>query len=1156
MIQRLFRPTSFIPIALFAALALPALAYTPGTGTLQSENFEDNRADGWEVASDASSWSPAVYGSSKVWDADGRGQLPFSPTLHKNFRALHPVLAQTFSTAFSYRAEGGAGFVFQFDIEQRAPQTRFYRLQVDINGKLTLQRANGGPFTVLAGTANGFVPFSAQRWMRFEIGASGAQQVIRARVWSGSAAAEPTTWDLVAADPLVTLQRVHRVTVAADGPKGKHTRLDDFEIWGDDSKGIVSSITTIYICEWSHLDIGFTTTPQAIETFYKTELDQVLANLRADPDYKWTIEEYWQLDQWLKRSTATEKLEMFDRLREGRIHLTAGFASLVVGTVGHEELARTLYPATRLGRSESFPVRSYIQDDVPSSPFALPEMLSEAGVEYYLGGMNTAFGGVLTHPSLAERPFWWQGPEGKRVLAWHTYDGGYSEAFNYGFSWFDSFEMMFEKLSTKLPDNEAYGYPHDTLMIFKAFDNDYTGMAVLDRIRQWNATYETPHFVLAHPEEFLDLMRARLGDTIPTFTGDYGPGWSAGNGNHHMQDVRAAHRQVRSAEALGAVADVVGAGGDPRPDINHGYYQILVWDEHSGGGGWPGTFTTQEMVDSVQYFQDVAQDACAATAAALDEAATALATHMPSRGPRLLVFNGLAHTRDVFVTAALPADLFDGTFQLRDAVNGNEIAYQKDAATREILFRAAGLPGLGYRAFDLVPGTPTTPAAGMLSASASVLENDAYRLTIDPNDGTLMSFFSKSDGREMVDGDSSYNFNQIAHASHLDVTYGTLPTIDLASPPTVTIGEQGPVRASIRVAFPDSPRVATEYRLYRDDDRVEIWNRLDRNRMPLVLAGDSRTYAATFPFEIHNFSIRSDRTNRYFDPKTDNFERTLYFAYHDAEHTIDFWDTNAGVTCASPEVPTHDFEKMTVWNDSIPATNGLLFARLHAKSDEYEYEGGTVGPVDYEPGTSPFYDYHHLFKVHGPEHDPAAVSRFGFDALSPAPVRLIRAQSGSLPEGTASFVACDDPGLMLYTVKRAEDGPGLVLRMADLLGLARTVRISSDLLELSRPRRLSWIEEDRAALTLDGNDVLVPVGAFETVTIGVDAVFPLALTVTRNETAGTVRLEWLGGNGPYTVERAGLPDFTDAELLATGLSARQFEDPVLADGRTWFYRVH
>ena len=222
---------------------------------------------------------------------------------------------------------------------------------------------------------------------------------------------------------------------------------------------------------------------------------------------------------------------------------------------GHEQLTRALYWSSVFARDHGVPLRTWITDDVPGSTFALPELLARSGIDYFVGGMNTTFGGRVTAPGHADRPFWWVGPDGSRVLSWITFDS-YAEAFQYGFSFFDNLAAMFDKLAAKLPEQDEAGYPWPELLLLRGFDNHYQGFHARNLIDQWNATYATPRFELTTVEEFLDMMRSKYGDAaFPEFSGDFGAAWSASHaGAQHTNDrVRQSHREGRAAE-LGAAA--------------------------------------------------------------------------------------------------------------------------------------------------------------------------------------------------------------------------------------------------------------------------------------------------------------------------------------------------------------------------------------------------------------------------------------------------------------------------------------------------------------------------------------------------------------------------------------------------------------------------
>ncbi len=601
----MFRSIQLVVVALLSValepLAPPARAYTPGSGTIYSANFNGVLDADWEQGNglgQPSPWTQVLDGADKVLYADGFGPFPFSPTKHWARHFLHPVNATTFSIALEYRAELGSTYAFDLEIQQRAPALLKYRLRVDASGALSLWRTENGAYLQKVSTGAGLIPVNQKRWIRFaiEADASGHPRV-RARVWSGGATAEPSNWTLEFLDDLDTLARVHRFELTADGPKGIETWIDDLDAFGDGSSGVVSSVTTIHLMELSHLDIGFTEPPDQIEAFAKTHLDQVLDNLDADLGYRWTIESGWWLDRWWDQSTDPERQRMADHLLEGRLKLAAGYANLHTTTAGQEELTRNVYFSSRMARRYGFPLRTWITDDVPGTSFAVPEILARAGIDYFVGGMNTPFGGRLKVPDHSKRPFWWVGPDGSRVLAWFTFDA-YAEAFDYGFSFFDTLGDLYAKLGKKLPEQEEVGYPYAQLLLMRGFDNHYQGFHVRDLVNQWNATYSTPRFVLSTAEEFLDLIRANYGDaSFPAYSGDYGAAWSSSHANaqHTETWVRQAHREGRAAEALLAA----GSGLDGRPvptsQVDFMYRRMLEVDEHSGAGGWPGYFTQEEM---------------------------------------------------------------------------------------------------------------------------------------------------------------------------------------------------------------------------------------------------------------------------------------------------------------------------------------------------------------------------------------------------------------------------------------------------------------------------------------------------------------------------------------------------------------------------------
>jgi hypothetical protein len=1151
-----------------AAASCPALAYAPGSGTLFSENFNATLQPDWEQGngSTASPWTRVTDGADKVFYADGIGPTQFSPTRHWARHFLHPCDAGSFSIAIEYRSELGAGYAFDLDVEQRAPLLRKYRLHVNASGSVSLWRTVDGVFAQAAASAGGTIPVNTKRWIRFAIGTDpSGHPRMQARVWSGGATAEPSSWTLDVLDDRDTLARVHRFELAADGPRGIETWIDDLDAFGNVGSGVASSITTIYLWEGTHLDIGFTLPPDDIEAYAKTHLDQVLASLDADAAYRWTIEESWYLDRWWERSTDAERQHLLEHLREGRLKLAAGYATLHTTTAGHEELIRNLYYSTRFARDHGgFRTRVWITDDVPGTTFAVPEILARSGVDYFVGGMNTSFGGRTNRPNHGDRPMWWVGPDGSRVLSWFTFDS-YAEAFDYGFSWFDNLPDLHYKLGKKLPEQEEAGYRYPEFFMMRAFDNNYAGFKARDLVNEWNATYATPRFVLATAEEFFDHMLAVYGpDAFPSFSGDYGCAWSSSHAlaQHTEEMVRHAHRAGRNAEALLAAGSVQDGQGVPRSDVDFLYRRELEVDEHSGAGGWPGYWNREQLDRNNRIHLGYAQDAKNTADSLLAQGLGRALTELPASGDAVAAVNPLGRPRDGWVQIALPPDLYGSIFRIEERGTGAEIPFQRFDASSEILFRASAVPAVGYRVYDLVPGAPTAVPTGTLAATATTLENDFYRLEVSTTDGSVTSLLDKTTGKQLVDPTSTYRFNRLASNVNSDITAGNPPVVEAVASASVSVEHDGPMVASLRVSRTGTPHVETTYRLHRNENRVEIENVLDRSLMPYVPYGaSSRAYTVTLPFNVRNFEIRTESTTRFVDPAADRLDPSnLVFDWHNVEHSLAFWDSNQGILYALDSVDVHNFEHGSLW-PSTGYTNGrgTVISMMLARGDEYQFADGSIGPYEIEPGTSTVFRYTHHFRATPPFFDPVAASRFGFEALEPLGAALVRRRPGNLPANAASFFSVDAPGVLLYTVKGADDGDGIVLRMTELAGTAVAARVVSDTYALSSPMRIGHAEDGGTPLGMDGNAVLVPLSPYETATVRVQvsvAWSPILLRVDKDAATAAVRLSWSGGVPPYTLERAENAPFTQAvTTILDEQPATSLDDPVFSDGKTYFYLV-
>ena len=88
----------------------------------------------------------------------------------------------------------------------------------------------------------------------------------------------------------------------------------------------------------------------------------------------------------------------------------------------------------------------------------------------------------------------------------------------------------------------------------------------------------------------------------------------------------------------------------------------------------------------------------------------------------------------------------------------------------------------------------------------------------------------------------------------------------------------------------------------------------------------------------------------------------------------------------------------------------------------------------------------------------------------------------SPPGADGPLFSLDGPALVLDTVKRAEDRPGLILRLYESLGSRGTARLTTSL-PLSGARRCNLLEDPGERLERDGSSVAIPYRPYEIITI-------------------------------------------------------------------------
>lgn len=192
-----------------------------------------------------------------------------------------------------------------------------------------------------------------------------------------------------------------------------------------DSAVANTHVKEIIVIFKTHFDIGYTHRVKDIVHYYRTEMiDHALKimdssrSLPVEEQFKWTCPG-WVMSKVMEPwpgQTEERRRKLDQAFSNGRFVTHAMPFTIETDVCEPEVLTRGLGFASRLTRQYHLPLpRSAKVTDMPSHSGELATVLGNAGVTFLHIGCNWPSGFVQT-PGL----FWWEGPDGSRVLTFYS----------------------------------------------------------------------------------------------------------------------------------------------------------------------------------------------------------------------------------------------------------------------------------------------------------------------------------------------------------------------------------------------------------------------------------------------------------------------------------------------------------------------------------------------------------------------------------------------------------------------------------------------------------------------------------------------------------------------------------------------------------------
>ncbi len=784
-----------------------------------------------------------------------------------------------------------------------------------------------------------------------------------------------------------------------------------------------AKVEHVWVVFKTHLDIGYTDTIEQVLKKYRVNMMdgalKVVESSRALPPeqrFSWTLAG-WPLTHVLgPQQDPARKARIEQAVREGAITFHALPFTTHTETQDLEDLVRGLGYSTRLSRQFGRPLPIGAKmTDVPSHSWVMPTLLAHAGAKFLHLGCNgtSAFMRV-------PRLFWWEGPDGSRILCNYTPDYG-----------------------SGLKPPGHWPSRHYLAMQMTGDNHGPPTVAEVEQLRR-RAARDLPGAQI-HVGTLDDFARAVLAENpeLPVVRGDMPDTWI--HGWLSMPLEAKAARGLRALEpALDALDTQLRAWGAPAlppgSALAEAYELSGLFSEHTFGPWGPKGGPWENGIANRYLYGDAWKAARARGAYKKYEAAfddkrafarkaeeivrrelssrlDLLARSVNADAKRVVVYNGLPWERSGMV----------------------EVPGEPGRR-----FFAERVPANGYRTYPADRGERPMP---VLSDPPTTLTTPFYKASFDLKRGGLSSLVVRQTGRELVDQASPYALGQFLHerfdagqmlAFHnaygrpgYDWPKGNLPkgaARAALTPPAWTLLLQRTADADIATLTATdtlglAKGIALVFTLHRQQPLVDVeWRVTEKTADPLPEGG-----WLCFPFAVAQPRFLLGRLGGPIDPASDIV----------AGANRHYFCLNSGLTIAGPEgagvglcpldAPCVSLGEPGLWKFSLDFAPKKASAFVNL----YNNEWNTNFPEWQEGSWS---SRVRLWATSANASLAQSLVVPSWEARLPLLAAVAEGPAGALPP-TQSGLNVSRPGVLVTAFGQNPDGAGTLLRLWDQAGV-------------------------------------------------------------------------------------------------------------------------
>ena len=805
---------------------------------------------------------------------------------------------------------------------------------------------------------------------------------------------------------------------------------------------------TFHLTGNSHIDAAWlwpwTETVDVVKRTFGTALQLMYEY----PEYTYT-QSAAQYNEWMAQKYPDMNAEIARRIKEGRWEVVGGmWVEPDLNMPDGESLVRQLLVGKRwYKQAYGVDVRIGWNPDSFGYTWQLPQIYKKSGVDYFVTQKMT----WNDTNQLPFKLFWWESPDGSKVLAYFPHD--YAN---------DNLNPV--RLSEDLATARTRATGETEIMDLYGVGDHGGGptRAILDEGFHWagpnsnGGGHVTPKYQFGIAQTFFSSIEKRIAPESPVWNyqsiakGYTAPPAVAGKVDiptwkselyfeyhrgvmttqaNHKRNMRDAEEQVLNAEKWSSLAWLDGRAY-PAKELTEDWKKVLFNQFHDlAAGSGIGVIYKDAQKD----YDVVRWSTNEIGAGALGAMAERINTQTKDLGPiKVVVFNplGWARSGDVTVKVQFPKTKPENVV-VSDASSGKVISESGEPSmdangSAELKLHIDSVPAFGYKVLSVAQQKTddSFTASGVKFTSQSgklILGNKALRIVVDSSTGCVTSIFDVPSGFETLAPGACGNELQAFKDTPKDydawnIDPGTLDRAPSLLHETIAVNqdwEHGAPVIRVRRRWQQSDFVQT-ISLPEGSDQIDIENDIDWHEAHVLLKA-AFPLAASGPFATYEIPYGTiDRPTT----RNNSWEKAQF------EVPAMRWADLGGV---GPDGKVHGLSVINNSKYGYDAAGNVLRITL-LRSPKWPDPEADMG----------HHHFHYALYPHAGTWKDALTVRHGWEYNYPLTAVVTTAHAGALP-AEHSFASVSPENVVLTAVKIAEDANGLIFRVYEWAGKAATV---------------------------------------------------------------------------------------------------------------------